>query len=160
METEGENNESVRGRSKRRNCQRKCFHSFKHAIDHGNVLFFFWVNCFFLVNNCFMWFLRYYLLHLLGLFCSCHKFIANKFVYLNTIVIYEFFKNHPQRKVFRKALWMIIIMDDNNNNKDNRNCKNNSHSNEYNNDNNNNNNNNNNNFPPRPGNTGLMSSGR
>ena len=33
-----------RGRSERRNCQRKCFHSFNYVIDHVSIRFFFYVN--------------------------------------------------------------------------------------------------------------------
>ena len=51
-----------RGRSERRNCQRKCFHSFNYIIDHVSIHFFFYVNSL----RCLMWFLLYYLLHLLS----------------------------------------------------------------------------------------------
>ena len=50
--------------------------------------------------HCLVWFLLFYLLHLLRLFCSFHKFIAILIFYLNTIWIYEFFKRHPERGVF------------------------------------------------------------
>ena len=33
-----------RGRSERRNCQRKCFHSFNYIIDHASIRVFFYVN--------------------------------------------------------------------------------------------------------------------
>ena len=33
MQTEEKNNETISGRSKRRNCLRKCFHSFKYIIS-------------------------------------------------------------------------------------------------------------------------------
>ena len=41
MQTEEKNNETRQGRSERRNCLRKCFHSFKYVVDHANVCFFF-----------------------------------------------------------------------------------------------------------------------
>ena len=43
MQTEDENN-TQRGRSKRRNCQRKCFHLFNYEIDHKSIYFNFYVN--------------------------------------------------------------------------------------------------------------------
>ena len=51
------------------------------------------VNCL----HCFLWFCLYYLLHLLRSFRNSYKFID---CYLNTIWIYEFFKNHLRRGVF------------------------------------------------------------
>ena len=38
--TEEKSNETRRDRSERRNCLRKCFHSFKYVIDHANFSFF------------------------------------------------------------------------------------------------------------------------
>ena len=87
--TKEKKNETRRGRSERRNILQKCFHSYKYIIDHANVNFFFKVNCL----HCFVWIL-------LRLFCSSLKFIAIQISHLNTIWIYEFFKNHPQRGVF------------------------------------------------------------
>ena len=51
-----------KGWSKRINCQRKSFHSFNYVIDDASIRFFFYVNSF----HCFIWFLLYYLLHLLS----------------------------------------------------------------------------------------------
>ena len=65
-------------------------------MDHLNVRFFFWVTCL----HCFLWFLLYYLLHLLILLSSSHKFISIQIFYLNTVWIYKFFENHPQIGVF------------------------------------------------------------
>ena len=39
--TEEKNNEIIRGKSERTHCLGKCFHSFKHVIDHTNLHFFF-----------------------------------------------------------------------------------------------------------------------
>ena len=50
------------GRSERRkNFQRKWFHSFNYVIDHASSRFFFNANSW----DCFLWFLLYHLLHLL-----------------------------------------------------------------------------------------------
>ena len=51
-----------RGRSERRNCQRKYFHSFKYVIDHVSIPVFFYVYSL----HCFLWFLLHYFLHLLS----------------------------------------------------------------------------------------------
>ena len=51
-----------RCRSKIRNCQRNSFHSFNYVMDHASIRFFFDVNSL----HCFVWFLLYYLLHLLS----------------------------------------------------------------------------------------------
>ena len=96
IQTGGKNNETRRDRNERKNCLRKCFHSSKYLIDHANGRFFF----FFL--HCFMWFLLYYLLHLLRLLSSSDKFIAIQ-VYVKTIWINEFSKNHPRGGVFRNV---------------------------------------------------------
>ena len=50
-----------RDRSKRKNCQRNCFHSFNYLIDHASIRLFFYVNS----VHCFLWFLLYSSLHLL-----------------------------------------------------------------------------------------------
>ena len=85
-----------RGWSERRNCQGKCFHSFSYIIDHKSI-------CFFYVNSlhCFVWFLLYYLQHRL----SSERFAALTRLqpYTFFIWIYEFFKNQPQRRVFRNV---------------------------------------------------------
>ena len=47
-----------------------------------------------------MWFLLYYLLHLLRSHLCSHKFRAIQILYLNTILKYGFLKNHLQRGVF------------------------------------------------------------
>ena len=57
-----------RGRSKRRNCQKKILNSFNYVIDHSSICFFFDVNSL----HCFEWFLSYYLLH----FLSSYHFAA------------------------------------------------------------------------------------
>ena len=53
-----------RGGSKRRNwnSQRRCSYSFNYVIDHASIRFFFYINSL----QCFVWFLLYYLLHLLS----------------------------------------------------------------------------------------------
>ena len=47
-----------RGRSEKRNCQRKCFYSTNYVIDHARICFFFYVNSL----HCFVAFILYYLL--------------------------------------------------------------------------------------------------
>ena len=91
MQTEEKNNETKRGRAERRNCLRKCFHSFKYVIEHANVRFFFYVDSL----HCFRRFRLYYLLHLL----SSDRFAALTSLqpYKFLIWICEFFKNHPRR---------------------------------------------------------------
>ena len=73
MQTEEKNNGINNHQRERRNCLRKCFHSFKHVIiDHANVRFFFLISlwtCSHSLNEInslhyFMCFLLYYLLHL------------------------------------------------------------------------------------------------
>ena len=51
-----------RGQSKRRNCQRKCFHYCTYIVDHASIRFFFYVNSL----QCFVRFPLYHLLHLLS----------------------------------------------------------------------------------------------
>ena len=50
-------------------------------------------------------FLYYLLAYLLRSFhtCSSHKFIAIQIFYLNTIWMYEFFRNRPQKGLFRNV---------------------------------------------------------
>ena len=86
-----------RGRSERRNCQRKCFHSFNYIIDHANIRVFFYVNSL----HCFLWFFLYYLLHLI----SSDRFAALTSLqpYKFFIWIYKLFKNHPRKRVFRNV---------------------------------------------------------
>ena len=88
MQTEEKNNETKRCRSERKNCLQKCFHFFlislqtcSHSLNDVNSL------------HCFLWFLLYYLLHLLQ---PSQVLLYKVFVWL-----YEFFKNHIQRIVFR-----------------------------------------------------------
>ena len=76
MKTEQGKYETKRGQSKRRNCQQKCFHSFKCALDQANVCFFFYVNSLL----CLLWCLLCYLLYL----CSSHKFTEYKPKYKST----------------------------------------------------------------------------
>ena len=40
MQTERGNNETIRGRSERIKCLRRCFLSFRYVIDPANVLYF------------------------------------------------------------------------------------------------------------------------
>ena len=91
MQTEEKNNETKRGRTERRNCLRKCFHSFKYVMDHANVRFFSYVDSL----HCFVRFRLYYLLHLF----SSDRFaaLASLQPYKFLIWICEFFKNHPRR---------------------------------------------------------------
>ena len=81
-----------RGRSERRSCQRKYFHSFNFIIDHASIHFFFYVNTLY----CFMWLLLNYLLFLLS---------SDHFAALTSIAILvctdEFFKNYPPKRIFR-----------------------------------------------------------
>ena len=91
--------------AKKRNCPPKRFHSFKYVIDHANVPFFFSVDCF-----CYcVWFLLYSLMYLLRTLCRSHKFIATQIFYLNTICIYEFFKNHPRKGVFHNVNLSYLV---------------------------------------------------
>ena len=62
MQTEEKNNETKRLKLKKK-LSTKVFHSFNYVIDHASIIIFFYVNSL----HCFMWFLLYYLLHLLGL---------------------------------------------------------------------------------------------
>ena len=71
-----------RDQIKRRNCQQKCFHSFNYIIDHTSISFFFCINSL----HCFVWFLLYYLLHLL----SSDHFAALKSLYKIFIWIWIF----------------------------------------------------------------------
>ena len=66
-----------RGRSERRNCQRKCFHSVNYVTDQASIRFFFNVNCL----HCFVSFLLYYLLHL---------FSSDLFAALTSLQLYNF----------------------------------------------------------------------
>ena len=96
MQTEKKNNETKpnkEGRSERKNCQWKCFHSFNYVIDHASIRFFFYVNSL----HWFLWSLLHYLLHLL----SSDRFPAlTRFSGINFIWIYGFFKNDPRKRVF------------------------------------------------------------
>ena len=101
IQTEEKNNETRRCWSEKRNCLQKCFHLLKYIIHHENVCFFFlislWTWSKSLINvdslHHFMWFL-YYLMYLF----SSDGFVA--LPYKLCLRIFEFFKNHPQGKVF------------------------------------------------------------
>ena len=88
-----------RGRSERRKCQRKCFHSFKYLIDRLSVHFVFYVNSL----HWLVWFFLYYLMQLLSSdrFAALTGVIAIQTFYL--IWIYDFLKNHPWKIVFRNV---------------------------------------------------------
>ena len=101
---------------KQKNYLQKSFHSSKNVIEHINVCFFFLISlwtCSHSLNkvnslHCFMWFLLYYFLHLfdsncfvaLGCLYSSPMFIAIQFIWK-----WEFFKNHPQRRLFCNVSW-------------------------------------------------------
>ena len=68
-----------RARSERRNCQRKCFHSFTYVIDHASIHFFFYVNSLFLLIP-FVLLASYYKLRSLR---SSHNLIVIHIFYLN-----------------------------------------------------------------------------
>ena len=68
-----------RARSERRNCQRKCFHSFTYVIDHTSIHFFFYVNSLFLLIP-FALLAAYYKLRSLR---SSHNLIVIHIFYLN-----------------------------------------------------------------------------
>ena len=93
MQTE-KNNETKTGWTKKRNCQRRRLYSFNYIIVHMSICFFFYLNSL----HRFVWLLLYYLLHLL----SSHSFAAltSLETYKHFIWIYEFFKNHPQKRNF------------------------------------------------------------
>ena len=72
-----------RGWSKRRNCQQKCFCSFDYIKYHGSIFFKLLLYC---------------LMHLLNL--DCFAGLTSLLPYKFSIWTYEFFKIHPQKKVF------------------------------------------------------------
>ena len=95
MQTEEKNHETRR--SKRKKKQRKCFYSFSYVIDHVNARFFVNINSL----HYFLWFLLYYLLHLLRSdhFAAPACWLPYKFF----IWINEFFTNHPRKRIFRNV---------------------------------------------------------
>ena len=109
MLTDEENNKINWGGSKKRNCQQKCFHSSKYVIGPADVRFFFlnslW-TCSHSLNDtnsleCFVQFFLYYLLHLFS--SDRLAALTSLWPYKFFIWIYEFFKSHPQRRVFCNA---------------------------------------------------------
>ena len=90
-QTEDKNKKTERVR---RNCLRKCFHTFRYIIDHTNVPFFFYVNSL----HCFVWFPVYYLLHLFG--SDCFAALTSLWPYKFLFKYMNFLKTHPQKKVF------------------------------------------------------------
>ena len=108
-QTKEKNNEIKRGRSERRNCLRKCFHSFKYVIDHLHLRFFFLVSsptCSHSLNDVISlhWFvstLLYYLLHLFS--SDCFASLTSVKPYTFFLWICEFLHTHPRRKVFHNV---------------------------------------------------------
>ena len=69
--------------------------SFNYVIDHASIHFFFYVNSL----HCFVWFLLYYLLHLLS---STRFEILTIYSHTNFLFEYmNFFINHPRKRIFR-----------------------------------------------------------
>ena len=100
MQTEEKNNETKRSKQKKK-LSTKVF-SFISFIfisftDHGSMHIFFYINSL----HCFLWFFLYYLLHLI----RSDRFAALTGLqpYKLFIWIYELFKNHPWKRVFRNV---------------------------------------------------------
>ena len=84
------------GRSNRRNCQWKCFHSFNHILDHATIRLFFNVNSFTLLLVIPSVLLAASLSSDRIAALTSHKLTAIQTFYLNICI----FINHPRKRVF------------------------------------------------------------